>query len=433
MQVNVSRDGQFFMLDISVPKGLVDRELDIVAERIRPKAPVDGFRQGNAPLSAIKTKYADVVKGEASTKLLYTSVEKALKDNNIKNAGNPVLDEEFRPNTKKKFVGLFGLDGGLRFKVRVEAPPEITLGDCRGIEVEAKIPLLDDWFQKEMMSYRAAFGTKQPANRHSELGDQVVVDFHGTISGVDFEGGVEENFPFILGNDDYIPGFDSYLMAKIVGDRFAAKIVFPPTFPLAQVQGKEAVFDCLVKEVNIVDLHPLDDEMAVKMGHESLASLKDAYRNEWTAKFSKPARAQILYEIMSVILQNNPFNVPESWVERERSMQISRMGMDMNQLKDSPQILTALGGMAERSVKAAFILDKIYEQELTLSVTADELLAAAVEEASKYKMQAFEFLERLRKVNQYESFVLQQQQEKVVDYLINNCVIKGDRTSWLTS
>lgn len=433
MEVNVSKEGNFFTLDINIPKGLVDRELDAVAEKLKPKVVVDGFRPGNTPINIIKTKYADVVKAEASTKLLYSAVAQGLKDNNIKNAGNPVLDEEFRPTDKKKFVGRFGLDGTLKFRVKVEAPPEIVVEGYKGVKVDLQIPVLDDWFVKEMASYRVAFGNKNSITRPSELGDQVVVDFVGKANEQLFENGSHENYEFLLGNDDFIPGFDQHLFNRMVGDSFKFKISLPPNFSALFSQGQEVEFECAVKQVNQVDLHPLDDSLATKMGHESLEVLKASYKDLWVEKFEKPYRAHFLYHIMNEVLEKNPFTVPTSWVENEFKTQTSRLGVDPKNIQNSPDIVNSLLQIAERSVKTSFVLDRIYEQEESLKLTAEDIERAAQVEAVKYGVSPFEFLDRIRKNNQYEGFVAMQAQEKVVDFLIDNCVLKGDSSSWLMS
>ena len=58
-------------------------------------------------------------------------------------------------------------------------------------------------------------------------GDQVVIDFKGTVDGEPFEGGAAEDFPLVLGSKSFIPGFEDQLVGAKAGDELEVKVTFP--------------------------------------------------------------------------------------------------------------------------------------------------------------------------------------------------------------
>ena len=55
-------------------------------------------------------------------------------------------------------------------------------------------------------------------------GDQVVIDFKGSVDGELFEGGSGEDYPLVLGSNSFIPGFEAQLVGAKVGDEVAVNV-----------------------------------------------------------------------------------------------------------------------------------------------------------------------------------------------------------------
>ena len=49
-------------------------------------------------------------------------------------------------------------------------------------------------------------------------GDQVVIDFVGTVNGEAFDGGSSEDYPLVLGSNSFIPGFETQLVGCKAGE-----------------------------------------------------------------------------------------------------------------------------------------------------------------------------------------------------------------------
>ena len=55
---------------------------------------------------------------------------------------------------------------------------------------------------------------KVEEDRAAANGDTVVIDFVGSVDGVEFQGGKGNNYPLELGSNSFIPGFEDQLVGK---------------------------------------------------------------------------------------------------------------------------------------------------------------------------------------------------------------------------
>src|ERR671919_649204 len=96
--------------------------------------------------------------------------------------------------------------------------PEVALA---GITLEKLVAEIDDKALDEALANLAAsaknFEDRKKGSKAKD-GDQVVVDFKGSVDGEPFEGGAAEDFPLVLGSKSFIPGFEDQLVGAKAGD-----------------------------------------------------------------------------------------------------------------------------------------------------------------------------------------------------------------------
>ncbi|TKV17909.1 trigger factor, partial [Citrobacter sp. TBCS-11] len=74
----------------------------------------------------------------------------------------------------------------------------------------------------------------------AENGDTVVIDFVGSVDGVEFEGGKGSNHSLELGSGQFIPGFEEQLIGTKAGETVEVKVTFPENYQAEDLAGKEA-------------------------------------------------------------------------------------------------------------------------------------------------------------------------------------------------
>ena len=122
-------------------KTAVDQEREVIARRMRSQARVPGFRPGKAPLSTVRTRYAEEIQEELTEHLAGLLWRKILDD-----------EDEFQPLTQPNFEEMgFGDDGAFSFKAYLEVRPTYDLPSLDGFELpEHSIEVTETEIQTEL-------------------------------------------------------------------------------------------------------------------------------------------------------------------------------------------------------------------------------------------------------------------------------------------
>src|SRR6201988_4296424 len=111
-------------LELEIPAEDVSKAAERVAKEIARVAKVPGFRPGKAPVSLIKRRYADDIKGEVLQSLVPEKVEKAVAEQKLNPVSQPQVDRlDFNEGQPLKFRAVF------------EVLPEFELGTYKGLEI----------------------------------------------------------------------------------------------------------------------------------------------------------------------------------------------------------------------------------------------------------------------------------------------------------
>src|SRR5437762_9165760 len=117
-------------LELEIPADEVSKKMESVAKEFARLAIVPGFRRGKAPVSLIRRRFADDIKGEVLQTLVPERVEK------------DVAEQKLTPVSQPK-VGKLDFNEGqpLKFRAVFDVLPEFELGSYKGLELE--IPTMD--------------------------------------------------------------------------------------------------------------------------------------------------------------------------------------------------------------------------------------------------------------------------------------------------
>ena len=179
-----------------------------------------------------------------------------------------------------------GLDEGIVYTAEVQLKPEVTLGAYKGIEVEkptytGRTPTVDREIELERERGARFISVERPV----ENGDRVVLDYSGSVDGVPFEGGTAEEQTLVIGSGAFIPGFEEQIVGMAIGQERDITVTFPAEYHAENLAGKEAVFHVKVREIQVKDLAPLDDEFAKDVSeYDTLEELRAARRKAMEAR-----------------------------------------------------------------------------------------------------------------------------------------------------
>ncbi|MGB1474293.1 MAG: trigger factor, partial [Candidatus Puniceispirillaceae bacterium] len=287
----------------------LDSKITTRLVEVAKTANMPGFRPGKVPMTVVKARFGDQVKGEVIRTELDNGARDAVEKNALKLASQPRLD-------------IVSYEDGqdLVAKLMVEIMPEITIPDLSAIAVERPtLPANQDEINETINRLAEENRPTQKVEkaRKAKMGDVVLIDFTGRIDGVAFEGGSATDHMLELGSNSFIPGFEDGLVGASAGETVDVKVTFPAEYQAEHLAGKEAVFECPVKEIHEKGKASVDDALATKLGFENLEKLREAVAGQLSSQHAMALRQAVKTNVFDELAQHIDFDVPPSLLQAE--------------------------------------------------------------------------------------------------------------------
>ena len=386
---------------VVVPMGDLDAKVVLRLEEMKPKMHLKGFRPGKAPVSFLKKQFGKSVMGEVVEEAVNEGSKKAIEGNSLKPATQPLVE----PVGEIEQV----VDGkaDLEFMIKVDLMPDFDVTDLSKIKIERLTSDVTDADVDEALKRLAEQSrtySSRPEGSAAELDDTVTIDFVGRLDGEEFAGGKGENFDLTLGSGQFVPGFEEQLIGVKSGETRDINVTFPADCPETKLAGKDVVFTVTAKDVKAPDELKIDDELAKRMGLESLGVLKDRVRDQVKLDFSRASRLHLKRRILDALDASHSFPLPSAMVESEFNgiwnqveAELKREGKTAaDEGKSEEELKKEYHDIAERRIRLGLVLARIGEQN-GIMVAADEMQRAIAQRARQFpgqEQQVFEFYTR---------------------------------------
>ncbi len=398
-------------------------------ENLRKEAKIQGFRPGQAPLAMIRKKYENAVKGEVLDDLINQEVAKAIKEKGVRPAMRPAVKMD-------KFED--GKD--IELTVDFEALPEIKVKKFDDIKIEKMVAkATDKEIQESLDKLANAHKTSEAvkAERPTQKGDVIVIDFTGSVDGKEFKGGASKGAYLELGSHTFIPGFEDQLTGHKVGDKVDVNVVFPEDYHAKELAGKKALFKTEIKEMRQWKLPAFDDSFAKKFGVENMDKLKEMIQTELEKEYARVARLHEKRALLDALDAQYDFDIPEGmvkaemdsiWAQYEQAKKNNQLD-DEEKKKSESDLKKEYEKIAERRVRLGLLLAKIADEN-KLSVSQEDLTKAIMAEARRYPGQEKKVFEYYTKNPQaLEAVRAPVFEEKIVDFLLTKVTVADKAVS----
>ncbi len=304
-------------LTITVSPEAFKAALETAYHKNGAKYPVPGFRKGKAPRRMIESNYGPMVFYDAAFDLCWAEpYDAAIKEHNLQPVDRPSVD-----------VTEISEEAGIVYVAEVQLRPSVTLGQYKGIEIPRQAYTVTDEevemaLKSEQESQARFVDVERPAADH----DRVLLDYAGTVDGVAFEGGTAEDQTLELGSGTFIPGFEEQLIGICAGEDRDVKVTFPEQYHAAELAGKDAVFACKVKAVQVKEIPELDDEFIKDISEfDTVDEWKQNKKEELLKQREQSAKVAEENELLTKAADNMECEIPECMVDR----QVQAMLQDM--------------------------------------------------------------------------------------------------------
>lgn len=307
---------------------------------------IAGFRKGKAPRKVIESMYGEGVFFEDAFELCWgDAYDAALEENGLTAVDKPTLDIE-----------KIGKDEGVVFTAVVQLKPTVKLGAYKGIEVEQPTYTVEDAdVNAEIEKEREKNARFVDVERAVENGDRVVIDYSGSVDGVQFDGGTAEEQTLVIGSNTFIPGFEEQLIGMNVGEERDITVTFPEEYHAENLAGKEAVFHIKLHNVQFKELPELDDEFAKDVSEfDTLAELIADKRKKMEEQAAKNEKIAIENIALKTVCDNAEVEVPECMTERQANYMLRDMGYRLQMSGISLEDYSRYVGTDLNALKASY-------------------------------------------------------------------------------
>jgi trigger factor len=404
MQITeTSNEGLKRTLQVTVPAGELGKRFTDRLDEIKGRVQLKGFRKGKVPVPHLKKMYGRSLMVEVLQDTVRETSNQALADRKLRPAMQPsVTLPEDQAEIEKVLAGQADLSYSMTFEVL----PAIELADFKDLKLERLVAEVDDEaLDKAIAELVERSLTHAPDEaRAAETGDRVTIDFVGTIDGEAFEGGSAEAAPIVLGQGNFIPGFEEGLAGAKAGDERDIAATFPADYPVAALAGKAASFAVKVKEVAAPVRPEVNDEFAKTLGAENVAQLKEFVKAQLVREYANVARQKLKRELLDVLEKAHTFELPPSLVDNEFAAIWQQLEANLQRAsktftdegKTEEETREEYRRIAERRVRLGLVIGEIAERN-ELKITQDEMRKALMEQARRFPGQektVYEYYEK---------------------------------------
>ncbi|MGI6117176.1 MAG: trigger factor [Bilifractor sp.] len=367
-------------LTVEVPAEDFVSAIKNVYNRQKKNISIPGFRKGKVPQIMVERMYGpSVFYEDAANDLLPKAYDDALKEEEVKN-----LKISSRPN-----VDIKQMEKGkpFIFTAEVAVRPDVKLGDYKGLEVTKQdVAVTDEDVENQLKNEQeqnARLITVE--DRPVEKGDQVTLDYRGTIDGKEFSGGTAEGQELEIGSGTFIPGFEDQLIGMNIGDEKDVEVTFPEDYYAEDLKGKDAVFHCTIHNIQKKELPELNDEFAEDVSEfDTLEEYKADVRKNLEKSRQDQAMQARRDEAASQASQNAEIDIPDLMIQSEAERLLDNIannlrtqGMDFQTYlqytgQTYEQALNGMKPQAEQQLRSRLTLEKIAEVE-NIEVSDEEV------------------------------------------------------------
>ncbi len=395
----------------------------------QPDVEIKGFRKGKVPMAILRKQFGQRLMGDA----MQEAIDGAMKEHFDATGDRPAL----QPDVKMVGGDTWKEGQDVVVEMSYEALPPIPELDASKVKIDRLLVKADDASVDEALNNLAkstqTFEDKKKGSKAKD-GDQVVIDFKGSVDGVAFDGGSGEDYPLALGSNSFIPGFEEQLVGAAAGDEVTVNVTFPENYGAKHLAGKAAVFACTVKAVKKPVPAEINDELAKKYGAEDVAALKGQISTSLETEYKGAARAVMKRALLDQLDAMVKFDLPANLVDAEAGQIAHQLWHEENPHEhghnhDAIATTEEHRKLAERRVRLGLVLAEV-GRKAEVTVSDAEMTQAVLAAARQYpgqERQYFEFVQKNQQVQQQLRAPIFE--DKVVDHIVSLAKVKDKEIS----
>ncbi|MEN0068286.1 MAG: trigger factor [Myxococcota bacterium] len=414
MKVDVESVGSFQRkVTFLIERPQVEAKLDRAYRNLAKSARIPGFRAGKAPRRVLEAHYGERVEADVANELIQSAWRDIYDKGDLKVVGQPNVTDS----------GSVADAEGFRFVIDVDVQPEITVETYKGVDVYfPPSDVTEDEISAEVQKRLEGHAhLAEVKDRPVQRGDMAVVELHAFDG--DNEVATELGTMVRTEGDPYYPGIEPFLEGLGVGEEKEGSVTFGEDARNEDVAGRELKVKAKVVGLQHYQLPELTDEIATDtLGYEGgIEGMKSALSQGLQDQKQEQARNQARANLLEVLIEKNPFEVPQGMVDRSLDMLQSQLRlMEARSTGRDPKTIgfsdAQVADLRQRSVyaaKAGLILDWVADAE-SIEISDEDVATTLNQSVEAIRAYPEEQLDDIRG---------EVRQEKALDWLLEQANI----------
>ena len=309
-------------VNLAVSLAHMEAEVGNRLKRLARTVKMDGFRPGKVPMKIVEQQYSGQVRQEVLGEAVQKNFAEVVRAQNLRVAGYPRIEAKPAEGESKD----------LQFAATFEVYPTVVVGDISGATVDRpKVVVGDAEVDKTVEILRQQRVTYTPVKRKAAVGDQVDIDYTGTLDGVEFQGGQAKGYKLVLGAGETLKEFEGAVPGMKAGESKSFELTFPDDYHAKEMVGKTVTFAVTLNQVSEPILPVVDADFAKSLGvtDGSLETMRGEIKDNLEREVKKRIDGRVKERVMQVLLDATPFEQPQSLVEMEIDHLRQQAGEDL--------------------------------------------------------------------------------------------------------
>lgn len=373
--------------EVEAPAEFVAAERAAVLRKYASRVKLRGFRKGKAPTHVLLRHYGSDIHEETIDRVVQKACRQALESRKL------------QPVSGVKVADLnYSGTGVLSFKASFEVRPEVALRRLGGFRIERPPVTVPDGALEAILERlrREHAVWKTAENGRPEPGDSVTVlltRLEGAGDGSGSNG--SRRYDLVLGEGQALPDIEDAIQTLATGGSDEFEIAFPDHYPDETRAGTRHRLKIELVSRRRLELPTLDDAFAVSIGDfEDLKGLCAQIGKDLERDARSRAEAEFRERLLDLVVEANPFEVPDSMVEAYTEAILA----DAGDLKPErlERLRAELRPSSELAVRRDLLVSRIVEEH-GLRASEQEISARVREIARQARQPPSAVRARLRK------------------------------------
>ncbi len=415
-----------YKVEIKVDADEVKKEYDQMLDTLRSRVAIKGFRRGHTPDRVIMRRYGEDIAKDVTQKLFQESFTQALKDNELSPLGEPDLDYD-------SLEAVSGKD--FAFETEIDVRPKFDLPEYKGIKLVQEIEAVkDEDVEENLENMRKGFAEFKETDEAFKKGYALTADLK-----------MSEGETQIMARDDFrIPPEAVYLMGVEikdlqeqldglkVGEEKLFNVDVPESFYQKDAAGKNVDIKVVVKKMEESILPELSDELAKKVGMESLDKVRERIREGMESEKKQAADTETAKKLIEDLLAKVEMELPADYINKQvesrtnAAREAVKTADEAGKEEAEKKLEEAESGAREevvKNVKRSVLLDTIADKE-EIEVKEADVMQYIDAMARQYGMPPEQMLKMIQQQNSMYYIVQDVRDGKVIEFVMKNAEIE---------